>query len=459
MTTEEKIDPEMEALREQMDASGDADERHMIAGEIEARRGELERLDNVLPIHRGRRKRGSGAEKEQRQTRASLPNAVEILQSPKWKSLAYNERTTELVWRDKPPCDTAHPRFPAALVDADFTSIVSEFDTHELALPYETAVKAAIRASTFRSYDPVRDYLDGLEWDREERIAQWLETYFGAAADESDDETAQAEERTWNQEIGKRWLISAVARALDPGCQVDTILIAEGSQGIGKSSAFRALAVQDDWFACDLPDIKHKDAVHHVLGPWIIELDELDALSRKEATSVKSYVSRRTDRARLSYGKLSTNHPRRVVFCGTTNEDVYNTDATGGRRYWPFKVRRQIDVSAIERDRDQLWAEAVHCYREGQRWHLDEETLQKIAKAEQDKRFKPSPWLDPIEGHLVGKSEITVSDLLTDCLDIAKAHQSQVHMNDAVRCLQHLGWKQKQVRRDGGKRVRVYVQR
>ena len=456
MTTGEMLRAEIDDLRSKMEASDDADERLLIADEITEKRAALER-DNVVPLNGRTRKRTSGEKKEPRQTRAGLPDAVRILRSTQCDRLAYNERTTELVWLDKPPCDTAHRDFPTALVDADFTSIVSAFDTQDLALSYETAVKAAIRAATFRSFDPVRDYLDGLEWDGEERLTWWLETYFGAGIDETDDEEAQAEERTWNQQIGKRWLISAVARVYDPGCQVDTILIAEGPQGIGKSSAFRALAVRDDWFATDLPDIKGKDAVHHVLGPWIIELDELDALSRKEATSVKSYVSRRTDRARLSYGKLSTNHPRRVVFCGTTNEDTYNTDATGGRRYWPFKIRRQIDVSAIEQDRDQLWAEAVACYGKGHAWHFDEEALQKIAKVEQDKRFKPSPWLDPIEGHLVGKSEITVSDLLTDCLDIAKAHQNQIHMNDAVRCLQHLGWKQKQVRRDG-KRVRVYVQ-
>jgi predicted P-loop ATPase len=333
---------------------------------------------------------------------------------------------------------------------------VSAFDSKDLALAYETAIKAAIRAGTHRTFDPVRAYLEGLTWDGKERIACWLETYFGAGVDDSDEFEAQAEERTWNQQIGKRWLISAVARVYDPGCQVDTILIAEGAQGIGKSSAFRALAVQDAWFACDLPDIKHKDAVHHVLGPWIIELDELDALSRKEATSVKSYVSRRTDRARLSYGKLSTNHPRRVVFCGTTNEDVYNSDATGGRRFWPFKVRRSIDVSAIERDRDQLWAEAVACYLAGELWHLEDEALQRIAKAEQDKRFKPSPWLALIDDYVMGKSEVTVSDILENCLDMAKAHQGQRDMNEAVRCLQHVGWTQKQVRRDG-KRVRVYV--
>ena len=126
------------------------------------------------------------------------------------------------------------------------------------------------------------------------------------------------------------------------------------------------------------------------------------------------------------------------MFCGTTNEDTYNTDATGGRRYWPFKVRRSIAVCAIERDRNQLWAEAVHCYKQGHPWHYDEEALQEIAKTEQDKRFKQSPWLEPIENHLIGKSETTVADLLSDGLDIVKAHQNQVHMNDAVGCLRRL---------------------
>jgi predicted P-loop ATPase len=407
------------------------------------------------PVVRLAKENGKKKEEPQKKS-ALLADAVRILREPAWDCLAYNERTTELVWLRKPPCDTAHAGFPAALTDADFTSVVSAFDSQDLKVSYENAYKASVRAGTFRGFDPVRSYLDGLEWGGEERLTWWLETYFGAGVDESDDETAQAKERTWNQQIGKRWMIAAVARVYDPGCQVDTILIAEGSQGIGKSSAFRALAVHDEWFACDLPDIKHKDAVHHVLGPWIIELDELDALSRKEATSVKSYVSRRTDRARLSYGKTSTNHPRRVVFCGSTNESEYNTDATGGRRFWPFKVRRDIDVSAIERDRDQLWAEAVHWYKQGHPWHIEEEALQEIAKSEQDKRFKSSPWLALIENYVIGKTEVVVSDILENCLELSKAHQSQRDMNEAVRCLQHLGWRVRQVRRPDGKRERVY---
>jgi predicted P-loop ATPase len=405
----------------------------------------------VVPITNGKKKKAEPSVK-----RVGLAGAVELLKNPEWYCLAYNERTTELVWLDRPPCETAHKGFPAALVDADFTSIVTAFGAQELSLTYETAFKAATRAGTFRAFDPVKVYLEELEWDGEERLTWWLETYFGAGVNEADDETAQTEERTWNQQIGKRWMIAAVARVYEPGCQVDTILIAEGPQGIGKSSAFRALAVKDAWFACDLPDIKHKDSVHHVLGPWIIELDELDALTRKEATSVKSYVSRRTDRARLSYGKLSTNHPRRVVFCGTTNEDTYNTDATGGRRYWPFKVTRSIDIAAIEHDRDQLWAEAVHCFREGEPWYLDEPALNEIANEQQSRRFKPSPWLEPISDFITGKTGVTVAVILEDCVKVPRERQGQRDMNEVVRCLQHLGWRSRQVRRTDGSRERVY---
>jgi predicted P-loop ATPase len=254
------------------------------------------------------------AKEQEKCRRVSLTEAAEELRQPRWDGLVYNERSAELQFLFPPPCETAHCEFPASLVDADFTSIVAAFDAMGLAVSYDNAIKDAQRAASFRSFDPVRDYLESLDWDGQERLAWWLKDYFGATVDPDEDDEAQAKEASWNQEIGLRWMISAVARALSPGCQVDSILIAEGPQGVGKSSAFRDLVPDENWFACDLPDIRHKDSVQHILGPWIIELDELHALSRREATSIKSYISRRVDRARLSYAKTSTNHPRRVVF-------------------------------------------------------------------------------------------------------------------------------------------------
>lgn len=387
--------------------------------------------------------------------KVNLPAAVRRLREDDWACLRLNERTQELVFVTRPPCETAHPSFPAALTDADFTSIVAAFDSENASVARETVIQATVRAASFRSFDPVKDYLETLKWDRTERLTWWLENYFGAGVDEEEDEQAQEREARWNREIGRRWMIGAVARVYEPGCQLDTILIAEGPQGVGKSSAFKALCARDEWFACSVPDIRSKDAVHYLIGPWLTELDELDALSRREATSVKSFVSRRTDRTRLSYGRLSTNHPRRVAFCGTTNEDAWNVDATGGRRFWPFKVRCPIDVKGIQRDRDKLWAEAVAQFKAGAAWYLDDDELVEIARGEQRKRFKASPWLDAVDEYLIGRTEARVVDIL-DYLEVPTAQRGQQHMNEAVRCLQHLGWERRQVRRGDG-RVRVYM--
>jgi len=390
-----------------------------------------------------------------KRAKVNLPAAVRRLRDDDWACLQLNERTQEIVFVERPPCDTAHPSFPAPLAEADFVSIVTAFDRESASVAHETVIRAAVRAASFRSFDPVKDYLETLAWDGTERLPWWLETYFGAGVDDEDDEDERARETRWTREIGRRWMIGATARVYQPGCQLDTILIAEGPQGVGKSSAFKALCARDEWFACSVPDIRSKDAVHHLIGPWLIELDELDALSRREATSVKSFVSRRIDRARLSYGRLSTNHPRRVAFCGTTNEDAWHTDATGGRRFWPFRVRHAIDVKALKRDRDQLWAEAVAQLKEGAPWHLDDDELVEIARGEQQKRFKASPWLDDVRHYLTGRSEVRIVDIL-DSLDVPTAQRGQQHMNEAVRCLQHLGWERRQVRREDG-RVRVYM--
>jgi len=195
-----------------------------------------------------------------------------------------------------------------------------------------------------------------------------------------------------------------------------------------------------------------------LLGPWIIELDELDALNRKEATSIKGFISRRVDRARLSYRKSTANYPRRVVFCRSTNEDAYNTDATGGRRFWPFRVRETIRVDLIEQWRDQLWAEAVHRYKAGEKWWLDDTELEDIAREEQAKRFKGSVYLETIRQYLERNSTeaVSIDDILEE-LGIPTESRHQMHQNEAARALQHLGWQRRRVTDTiEGKKQRVW---
>lgn len=238
-----------------------------------------------------------------------------------------------------------------------------------------------MRVARKNSYDPLRDYLESVTWDGVARAHTLCTTYFGAVRQDS-----QGNDITEHLErIGARWLVSAVARALDPGCQVDTVLVLEGKQGIRKTSAFRVLGGR---FFCDTQiALGDKDSMALAGQSWIIELAELASLRRSETEAQKAFFTRRVDRYRPPYARTTVITPRRAVFVGTTNDDAYLIDSEN-RRYWPVKCER-IDIDALERDRDQLWAEAVALYRAGERHWLTEDE-QRIADAQTDERVSES---------------------------------------------------------------------
>jgi predicted P-loop ATPase len=139
--------------------------------------------------------------------------------------------------------------------------------------------------------------------------------------------------------IGAKWLISAVAHIYKPGCKADHMLIAEGPQGLFKSTAFQVLG--EPWFTDNIEELGTKDSQLATLGRWIIELAELDALTRAELSRVKAFLSRSIDRFRPPYGRRLIESPRQCVFVGTVNHGEYLRDETGGRRFWPVELRRR----------------------------------------------------------------------------------------------------------------------
>jgi len=271
----------------------------------------------------------------------------------------------------------------------------------------------------------VKTYLHDLNWDGVQRVDSWLSSYLGA----EDTEYARA--------VGSRWLISAVARILRPGAKADCCLILEGPQGIRKSTALKTLA--GEFFTDELADLGNKDAAMQTRGVWIIELSELDSLSHSEVARIKAFMSRTTDRFRPPYGMRLVESPRQCVFAGTVNHSTYLRDETGGRRFWPIACGR-IDVEALARDRDQLWAEAKVRFDAGCVWWLDSAELVRMASDEQTERYEGDPWEEVIGRWAEDRSDVSISEVLERCLQKPQGLWTQSDKNRAARCLRFLGW-------------------
>jgi predicted P-loop ATPase len=301
------------------------------------------------------------------------------------------------------------------------------------------AVQTAARNHRFH---PIREYFEGLTWDGISRIGDWLTLYLGV--DPSD----------YARAVGAKWLIGAVARVFQPGCKMDCCIVLEGPQGIRKSSALRVLA--EPWFCDEIADLGSKDSSMQVHGVLVVEIAELDALQKSEVSKVKVFMSRSTDRYRPPYAKYLVEAPRESVFAGSVNPGIkYLKDETGGRRFWPVTCGR-IDIKSLERDRDQLWAEAVVRFRANSTWWLDTPELNQAAEQEQAQRYDVDPWLPKIVEYIKDLDSVSIRDVLEDCLFVPTDRWSKADKNRVAATLRFLGWTDRQAGPRGHRERRYY---
>lgn len=344
---------------------------------------------------------GAGVEKRGTGVKWCAEVACATLEThAQWKGALAFDEFTGLTMLLQPIPGTTTPRAtfkPRPICDNDFTAALRWFNRNGFPDATRNTVGDAVYLVAAHSIiSPVRHYLESLSWDGVSRVAHWLLAYCGAAPSDL------------TQNVGRAWLVSAVARALQPGCKADCALVMEGRQGAGKSSVLRALA-GDDWFHDGLSDMHGKDASAALKGKWIIELPELSAMRRTDTEAVKAFLSRTEERYRPAYGRAEVVEPRRCVFAGTTNRSDYLTDDTGGRRFWPVAVG-SIALADLKRDRDQLWAEAVDLYRSGAQWWLDDEAEKEAAAVVSD-RAADDPWTADVLGAVLGVSECSTRDI------------------------------------------------
>jgi predicted P-loop ATPase len=351
----------------------------------------------------------------------------------------------------------------ACLVLRDEIFLRFSFDTST-----ELVIQAVKRIALNNRFDPVVDYLNGLRWDGVQRLDTMLSVYF------------QADDNPLNRVIGRKMIIAAVRRAKQPGCKFDFIVVMDNSkQGTGKSTAVKILAGDDNFSDAEILTSDQREQQELTQGVWIYELPELIGLSKADLNRVKAFASRTVDRARPAYERSVVEKPRRCIFIGTTNDKEYLQDPTGNRRFWPFTPGK-IDLPALARDRDQLFAEAVVAESAGEELIIPE-ALWAEAEARQQSRLISDPWEDPLSATLSNISTLADSSrdsvmlgndkegnqewriasnyLLCACLRVPAERLHQSHAKRLAMVMRKLGWTGPEDIRLGNRVIKGYVRK
>jgi len=319
----------------------------------------------------------------------------------------FNEFSEDIEFRKKPCCTLSQEG--DVLADQDITQLRYYVTaTHSFEPPKQIIADACFLRSINYNYHPVKDYIESIKWDNIPRCDEWLI------------KTVNCEDNYYTRMASSKFLIACVSRIYNPGCKFDHMLILEGEQGIGKSTLVEELAGQ--WYLDTNFGHKDKDLIDSMRGVFIIEISELSGMNKKDVDWLKSFLSKKVDRVRLPYAARSKDFKRKCVFIGTYNpsgNNMYLRDDTGNRRFWPIECGSFIDISYLKNNKNQLWAEALIRYRNGEKYYIDNEKALNILSGLHGDRELESPthikieeWINP------GMGEVCMNDIIEKCLKI-----------------------------------------
>jgi putative DNA primase/helicase len=284
--------------------------------------------------------------------------------------LMYDEFTKRFMIRKRLPWRKPKNRYDQIYVDVDDSHLRNYFES-VYKIVHRTNLTDAVEITFAQNrYHPVRQYLEGLLWDGEERVETAFIDYLGA------------DDNEYVRSVTKKMLVAAVARVYRPGIKFDNMAILVGEQGIFKSTMIKKLG--RDWYSDSFGTLHNGKAYESIQGVWIMEMGELASLKKSEVEEIKHFMSKQEDAFRPAYARKLEVFPRQCIFFGTTNEDYFLQDKSGNRRFWPIKVNLKKATKSVSMGLDdvevgQIWAEAIELYEAGENLYLDKR-VEEMAK-------------------------------------------------------------------------------
>ena len=365
--------------------------------------------------------------KEGELTRAPKPyanrnNIALILENdPIYESLCYNDHSNKVIWKER------------ELWDPDLEDIGLHIErAYNIRYPSADIKRAVLRVAHQKMQENIKSWLTHLPaWDGEPRIHNLFRNAFRAQIIPGSESLIQ--------EMSSKWVISLVARAMKPGCKMDTFLVLCGEKGLGKSTGLKTL-IGEDWFSDSPLDISKKDSLEliHSTETWLWELAELHSLQGRTADNFKAFISSAEDKFRPSYQQFPKSYLRRVVFAGTSNNYQFLSDGPE-RRVWPITVSNKVDLGYLKTWREQIFAEALQEYLDGKIWYLEWES-QKLLSELQQAYIIDDPWTIKVR-EAIEKGKTNTTAIMT-YLDLPVSQQHTGNAKRIAQICKESGYKQ-----------------
>ena len=361
--------------------------------------------------------------------------------------LAYNELSNSIQTRTLWPWP--HSKVGDMTSSADLLLGDYLTDIYGLpSIPRAQLTEAIQTVANKRRFHPVREYLQGLKWDKVSRIDKWLIHILGESPD-----TLNSAMFEYLQLVGRYWLLGMVNRVMKPGCKFDYCPVLEGKGGLFKSTMVKILSSKEFYSDTQFEIGRGKEAQEQVQGLWLYEIAELSNFGKAEVGAIKAFISSEVDRYRVAYGATVEKFERQCVMVGTTNENTYLRDRTGNRRIWPIPVKHSIHTEWLTKYRDQLFAEAFELYGQGVRYTPKADEEARLFAPMQESRLVESPvqsellhllTRDPtatVMGQIVNNlTDFVTTAQLTKALEVDVAKSTPALDTQIRGWLDHQGW-------------------